>query len=469
MLKWYWLIFLIFTFLLQPLLSYAGPFSFTFDGTIVSLQAERSPLRDILKRFSEHGVRVKIDPAINPAISGAYFELPVERVLSSILKSYDHTLGWKKVEVGGEAELVLSEIQIFQQGQQSRVVLLEESDTLKIETGPGGIEYVKNRLLVKLKLPVDAEELEKILGDINGFVVESFPDLGVFRIHLRDDADPVELAESLSKIEAVVSAEPDYAYKINGAQKIAENADFPELKRESQDFESALIAVLDSGLQPGYVENPAVRGVYDAFGESALITDSVGHGTQMSLVAAGIVSPLGLSDGGGAQTPIVSVRSFDDNGYTSNVVLLRSIDYALAADAQIVSMSWGAEHSSEMLESVVAYAADNGLIMIAAAGNNPTGVPVYPAASSSVIGVGALMPDGSIWDQSNYGDFVSVYAPGVAQMPVGHEGDAGIYAGTSIATAYIANKVAQLKAQHPDADVEKILTLLQQASKPLSH
>jgi hypothetical protein len=123
-------------------------------------------------------------------------------------------------------------------------------------------------------------------------------------------------------------------------------------------------------------------------------------------------------------------------------------------------MSWGSENQSPMLEQVVNYATGNGLIMVAAAGNKPTGRPVYPAAYTNVIGVGALMPDGSVWDQSNYGTFVSVYAPGVANMPVGHNGDSGTYAGTSISTAYIAHRIAQILAETPDADIETIISTL---------
>ena len=125
-------------------------------------------------------------------------------------------------------------------------------------------------------------------------------------------------------------------------------------------------------------------------------------------------------------------------------------------------MSWGSEKSSEMLELVVDYATSKGLILVAAAGNSPTGVPVYPAAYEEVIGVGALMPNGTRWEQSNFGDFVSIYAPGVAKMPVGHNGGAGIYAGTSIATAYIANRIAQIKSEDPDLDIEGILSRLKQ-------
>ena len=123
-------------------------------------------------------------------------------------------------------------------------------------------------------------------------------------------------------------------------------------------------------------------------------------------------------------------------------------------------MSWGSETTNPLLQSAVNYAAANELILVAAAGNIPTGKPVYPAAYDNVIAVGALTPDGKRWDQSNYGDFVDIQAPGFAAMPVGYQGDAGLYVGTSIATAYVAHQIAAILAQTPDASQNTVLQKL---------
>jgi hypothetical protein len=139
---------------------------------------------------------------------------------------------------------------------------------------------------------------------------------------------------------------------------------------------------------------------------------------------------------------------------------MRGIDYAIEQGARVVSLSWGSETSSTLLGSAVSYAAAKGLILVAAAGNTPTGKPVYPAAYDNVIGVGALAPNGEAWKQSNYGDFVAVSAPGLADLPVGYNGDPGVYAGTSIATAYTARRVAAILNRNPDADRATILKLL---------
>jgi hypothetical protein len=205
-----------------------------------------------------------------------------------------------------------------------------------------------------------------------------------------------------------------------------------------------------------------VQDAYDAISPGAAATDTLGHGTQMTLIAAGAVNPMGAGAKAPAGSPVVAIRAFDDNGFTSTYTLIRGIDHAIEKGARVLSLSWGSDAPSSLLESATRYAASKGLVIVAAAGNAPTGKPVYPAAFGHVIGVGAMTPDGGTWDQSNFGEFVAVSAPGLADLPVGYNGDPGVYAGTSIATAYTARRVAAILNQNPDADRETILKLLNQ-------
>ena len=164
---------------------------------------------------------------------------------------------------------------------------------------------------------------------------------------------------------------------------------------------------------------------------------------QMSLVAAGVIQPLGVSSAPDQYHPIVSIRAFDANGFTSNHTLMRSIDYALDAGAQVINMSWGTEQPSEMLAYLIDYAASRGAILVSAAGNSPSGQPIYPAAYDQVLGVGALNPDGSVWDQSNFGRSVSAWAPGIVITDAQDSDRKNVYAGTSVSAAFLANQIAQ--------------------------
>jgi hypothetical protein len=100
--------------------------------------------------------------------------------------------------------------------------------------------------------------------------------------------------------------------------------------------------------------------------------------------------------------------------------------------AKVMNLSWGTETNSAFMEKAFEYASSKGLIVVAAAGNEPTGNPVYPA----------------------------FYAPGFANMPVGYNGEPGIYAGTSISTAYVANSISGFLSQNPSATTQEVLEFL---------
>ena len=188
------------------------------------------------------------------------------------------------------------------------------------------------------------------------------------------------------------------------------------------------------------------------------MSDTIGHGTQMALVASGLVRPFGaiVKEGAGGTVPVIAIRAMDDNGFTTDFTILKGIDYAVEQGARVISLSWGSAKRSDFLEKILDYAASKGVILVASVGNEATGRPVYPAAYPPVIGVGALDPRGKTWEKSNYGSFVDWYAPGFAALPVGYKGDPGIYGGTSIAAAFVANRIADYLSRSPDTRVQQI-------------
>ena len=104
------------------------------------------------------------------------------------------------------------------------------------------------------------------------------------------------------------------------------------------------------------------------------------------------------------------------------------------------------------------------MVIVAAAGNEPTGTAIYPAGYAGVLAVSATTEGGTLWDQSNYGEFVSFSAPGTATFPVGYQGPAGSYAGTSIASAYVSRALALYFARHPNASTAEAVAALKAAA-----
>jgi thermitase len=214
------------------------------------------------------------------------------------------------------------------------------------------------------------------------------------------------------------------------------------------------VAVLDTGLAPDDNLNRAVISAFDATHPGTqLTTDSVGHGTLMARLAAGLVDPYATPIGEGV--PVVAVKAFADDGYADSFTLINAMTYAVQKSSGPISLSWGSETPSKFIEAAVQYASAQGRPVFAAVGNKNNGIPMYPAAYSGVIGIAASNGD-KLADYSNRGDFVDLIAPG----------SAGGSQGTSVATAYVAHIAALYMKNHPATTATETFAALKKAAGP---
>lgn len=446
---------------------HAGTLELRFSADGFSIAADRVPLQDILKHFAATGTAVRIDPSINPPISAAFKDRKLQDGLESVLKPFNHVLIWESVPVSGGTVSRLAEIQVFRPGRQERMQPLLRGAALALEVDPKtGWLFVRDELLVKLKAGADPATFRAFLARIGGRVTGYDGAGGIYRIRLPDQSDVPGLAESILKDPDIEDAEPNYAYPVSKSYPYpSSETTVPDAAQVSDSQGRAPVAIFDTGLMTGSGLEGLVLATLDTLEPGKPISDTQGHGTQMALIASGAVKPQGIAGDAAPDAPLIPIRVFDANGYTSGFQLMEGIDFALRNGARVLSLSWGAETDSRFLESALSEAAAKGLVIVASAGNEPTGRPVYPAAYPSVIGVGALDPDGNVWQQSNSGAFVSLYAPGFAYLPVGYQGKPGRYAGTSIAAAYTANRIAAYLSAHPDAGVQEILKALRTSNE----
>lgn len=438
----------------------AGALKVQIAGDRLTLEAEKIPLQDILSRLAQEGIRARIDPQINPTVSASFKERDVQKVLDFILKDLDYVLLWESVQGPRGPIPRLSEIQVFRPGQKDLMRPLRTRRTLAVARNPeDGSFYVRDEILLKLKPGTDLQKVETLLAKWGGRVVDSYVALGIYRVRLPEGSDVPALVKEFQEKLGQGSAEPNFAYPMPRSQgDVSLTPVDPALAPGENPVP---VAVIDSGLSPQVRMERHVIASLDALNPEMAISDEEGHGTQMALIAAGLVKPLGTEGNTEGQASIIPIRAFDDKGFTSNFILMQSIDFALQHGARVMSLSWGSGTNSAFLGEALEAASARGLVVVASAGNEPTGEPHYPAAYPHVIGVGALGPDGKVWEKSNRGDFVALYAPGYASMPVGYRGEAGLYAGTSISAAFVANRIASILARNPGATREEILKALQ--------
>ncbi|MDM8538431.1 S8 family serine peptidase [Desulfobacterales bacterium HSG17] len=438
----------------------AGTLELRLEKDRLTLYAENAGLQDILRAIAKQGIAVQVDPGLNPEISVSFYNKDVQQGLKSLLKSINHILIWESVS--GTSNIRLAEIQVFEQGRKAFMKPLKIRDSFAIARNPeNGALFVRDEILLHRKMEMSVAEFEKIINRVNGTITDKNDVLGVYKVRLPENTDIPSLVKELNKVSGISGAEPNYAYPISLPYKnIASNPSFTDNKFPGAANGAAPVAVLDSGLLPDSGLDELVVASFDAVNPENRISDGLGHGTQMALIASGVIKPEGILDNKSDAIPVIPIRAFDDNGLTSSFSIMNSIDFALEKGARVLSLSWSSDTKSEFLEQAMEYADSKNLIVVASAGNEPTGKPVWPAAYPSVICVGALNPDGKPWDKSNYGSFVDLAAPGFASLPVGYKGEPGAYAGTSIATAYVTNVIARYLSEHSQASKQEVLSVI---------
>jgi hypothetical protein len=422
------------------ILLFLAPFSHAarlqLDGKKAWLSAENTPLPKLLHLFEQRGVEVLMDPSISPEkVSGSWANVEINRLIDQLVGSNDYLLEWKKT-TGPLGDLFqLASIRIYAHGNMSAAQPLSKGRILDIVTTTNGVSYLRGEIMVAFQDGATSEDLQELLKKLGGTVIEVIDPPGIYRIKLNEDMSVEKAIEIAKQQESVIGTEPNYAYERTEKDPVPLDGFSNALNLHLPPGETA-VAVFDSGIDPQYANLPFIRGTYNALDPSQPMSDPLGHGTLTAMIAAGAITPLGATP---AETgvPVFAVRTFDENGYTSSDILMRALRYAAENGARIVSMSWGSEVDSDFMRKILSYANQSGLTLYASAGNKPTGEPIFPAAYDSVIAVGGLAPDGSEWDQSNYGDFVEDYEPAFAQF-------AGkIYRGTSISCPLAASKEAR--------------------------
>ncbi|MCK5149375.1 S8 family peptidase [Candidatus Pacearchaeota archaeon] len=217
------------------------------------------------------------------------------------------------------------------------------------------------------------------------------------------------------------------------------------------------VAVLDTGVYKDHLDLD-VKLCSDATkrGIKKGCTDTIGHGTHV----AGTIAANGGSDGKGIigvapETNLWVVKVCGSFGcWTDDIA--EAIYYVTDKGANVISMSLGGDTESSLLKSAIDYATDNGVLVIAAAGNDGPGEGSidYPGANPKVVAVGAIDSNELVANWSsrgiNNGDYiieekeVEFGAPGLNIESTWKDGCYNKISGTSMATPHIAGLAAKL-------------------------
>lgn len=207
------------------------------------------------------------------------------------------------------------------------------------------------------------------------------------------------------------------------------------------------------------------NGAQSGSGQAA-VQDDNGHGSMTT----GIMVADTNNNGRGiaavapdAKALIIKVLGSNGSGNSSDVSA--GIHYAVDNGAKVINLSIGSDvpmaGGVSGIPSAVDYAAQQGVAMALAAGNNMLPVTDYVRIANKALVVGALNPDGSVAYYSTNGAGVNIFAPGgddsggsdvkhliVSTWWTGSDSNVyGIGEGTSFAAPQVAGVLALLMAK----------------------
>lgn len=220
------------------------------------------------------------------------------------------------------------------------------------------------------------------------------------------------------------------------------------------DGTGVLVAVLDSGIdshpQFGAVEILDLD--FSGVGASGPGSD---HGTSVASIIAG-------SEGIAPNAELLNIRVFNETGQASSYDVALGIVEAVNQGAKIINMSLGVYRDVAAMREAVAYAADNGVLMVAAAGNDAINTLPYPAAYDGVIAVTAVDALGQQAIFPNQSAQIDFAAPGVGVLTANTEVGLDAFTGTSAAAPFVSGTLASLMSGKGPLTPQAAVSFLEQ-------
>lgn len=230
------------------------------------------------------------------------------------------------------------------------------------------------------------------------------------------------------------------------------------------------VAILDSGIDyhhPDLTPNSAdyngdgIIDGWDYVNNDKDPMDDFGHGTHVAGIVAAVKDNTGVVGvANAAHLYALKVLDSQGNGYWSWVIA--ALDWVLNGpdgrantydDPEMVVMGFGADFAPDTVRIASENAYNDGIILVAAAGDDYDGVN-YPAAFSTVIAVAATDSKNKVPSWSSSGPEIELAAPGMDVKSTYYDSATGkptytTMSGTSMAAPHVAGTIALMLSKNP--------------------
>lgn len=306
-------------------------------------------------------------------------------------------------------------------------------------------KHIENELIVKLK---PGESIDDIARRLGATVIGRIDGLNAYRLRFENAEGADAARDSLTGDGSVESVDNNYpVFRPPDPEPLSLSSAPPMNLRPSAAAtgDQIIVGLIDSKVQKlgNNLDEFLLPGITVAGGEGTEIAGKPKHGDSMfQTILKGV--EIAQQNSGGSKVRVLPVDVYGGSEMTTTFDISAGIFRAVEAGAKIVNLSLGSPVDTPFLSTLIENSSKQGVLFFAAAGNEPTSSPMYPAAYPDVLAVTAINRNGEIAPWANYGSFVDIGAPGSSIVSFGNQ--AYLVTGTSSSTAF-ASGIAAASAQ----------------------
>jgi subtilisin family serine protease len=280
-------------------------------------------------------------------------------------------------------------------------------------------------------------------------------------------ASGAEVEPNLVRRAAVVPNDPGYSSR---QVSYMEAINLPAAWDLTIGRDDLVVAVVDSGVDLDHPDlaGRLVQGIDIVNGDN-LPDDDLGHGTMVAgIVAARTSNGTGVA-GVTWRGGLMPVKVLDANGVGNDADIAAGIVWAADHGAAVINLSLGGPGSSRILQTAIDHAVARNVVVVAAAGNEGTSEPNWPAAAVGAVAVGATDGSNNRASFSNFGPWLDLMAPGtrIFSTATGVDFPYALGSGTSYSTPIVAGAALLARSADRTATPEQLAERLRRGARDL--